>query len=727
MKGKWNNEKNDSIAKKLTDAMTVEEAASQLLHGAKAVDRLGIPAYNWWNETLHGVARAGTATVFPQAIGMAAMFDEKLQQEIGDVCATEGRAKYNALSAEGDRDIYKGLTFWTPNINIFRDPHWGRGHETYGEDPYLTSRLGVAMIKGLQGDGDYIKAAACAKHFAVHSGPESLRHEFNAEPTPKDLEETYLPAFEAAVKEANVESVMGAYNAFEGEPCCCNEELLVNRLRGEWEYTGHVVSDCWAIRNFHETHHYTNSSVESAAIAIKRGCDINCGCTYENLMYAYEKGMITEEEIKTSTFRAMRARARLGLFADDCEYDKIPYTENDTVAHRALALKAARESVVLLKNDGLLPLKASAIRTIGVIGPNAYANAALYGNYYGMSSHYVTNLEGIQKEAEKNNIRVLYSRGCCLTSHSDDNLSFPDKYESEAVAVAKASDLIVLCLGLDEFVEGEEGDASNSDASGDKLTLLLPEVQRQLYDRIKDLGKKIILVVNAGSAMDVSAFEEKTSAILQAWYSGEEGGTALAEILFGRTAPSGKLPVTFYYEDQPQPEFTDYHMWGRTYKFLQTAPLYPFGYGLSYTNFTYRDMKVSGTEDLKVTVKVKNEGYAAADEVVECYLRYEDEAFEKPNCVLVGFTRVTLAPGEEKEVALTVLNRELRSVLEDGTKKILDGTYTLYAGGNGPDERSVALTGNAPAAVRFTEKDGKASGFEALVAREGVIRYAEKF
>jgi len=725
MKGKWNNEKNDRIAGELTEAMTAEEAAGQLLHGAKGVTRLGVPDYNWWSETLHGVARAGTATVFPQAIGLAAMFDEELLKKVGDVCATEARAKYNALSAEGDRDIYKGLTFWTPNINIFRDPHWGRGHETYGEDPFLTGRLGVAMITGLQGDGEYIKAAACAKHFAVHSGPEGLRHEFNAKPTPKDLEETYLPAFETAVKDGNVEAVMGAYNAVNGEPACANEELLVKRLRGEWEYTGHVVSDCWAIQNFHETHHFTNSSVESAAIAIKRGCDINCGCTYENLLYALEKGLITEEDIKRSTFRAMRTRARLGLFADDCEYAKIPFTENDTAEHRALALKAALESAVLLKNDGLLPLKASDITTIGVIGPDAYSNAALYGNYYGMSSHYVTNLEGIQREAEKSGIRVLYSRGCCLEAHSDDDLAKPDKYESEAMAVARASDVIVLCLGLDESLEGEEGDASNVYESGDKRDLLLPEVQRQLYERIKKLGKKMVLILNAGSSLDVSAFEEDCGAILLTWYSGEEGGNALASLLFGHTSPSGRLPVTFYYEGQPMPEFTDYHMWGRTYKFLQSAPLYPFGYGLSYTKFAYSDLSVSGTEDLKVSVKVKNAGTVPADEVVECYVRYEGEAFEKPNCVLSGFARVSLEPGEEKKIDLEIPKERLLSVLEDGSKALLPGAYTLYVGGSGPDARSAVLTGSMPLAVRFTEEDGRAGSFRSLEPGEGVVRYAE--
>lgn len=702
MKNKWNNERLDQIAKDLVDQMTVEEAASQLTYGAKAIERLGIPEYNWWNETLHGVARAGTATVFPQAIGMAAMFDAELLQKIGDICATEARGKYNALTKENDRDIYKGLTFWTPNINIFRDPRWGRGHETYGEDPYLTATLGKAMIRGLQGDGEYIKAAACAKHFAVHSGPEALRHEFNACPTPKDLEETYLPAFEAAVKEANVESVMGAYNAVNGEPACCNEELLVNRLRGEWEYDGHVVSDCWALQNFHETHHYTKNSIESASIAIKRGCDINCGCTYDNLMYAYEKGMVTKEEIKACAYRAMRARARLGMFTDDCEYDNIPYTAVDTKENRMVARKAAEESMVLLKNDGILPLKKDAYKTIAVIGPNAYSNAALYGNYYGMSSHYVTNLEGIQNAADENDIRVLYSRGCCLGTHSDDNLSRPDKYESEAIAAAKATDLVILCFGLDEFIEGEEGDASNSDASGDKIDLLLPDVQRQLYDRLKNLGKKMILVVNAGSSIDVSAFDEKTSAIVQSWYSGEEGGNALAEILFGKISPSGRLPITFYYNDNTIPEFTDYHMAGRTYKFIKEAPLYPFGYGLSYTDFTYSGMQVNVDETVQASVDVENTGACASDEVVELFVRYEGEAFEKPNFTLQGFKRITLAPGEKTTVTFDVPKKQLMSVLEDGSKELLKGEYTIFVGGNAPDARSIELTGKAPMEAKIT-------------------------
>lgn len=684
-------------AGRLTEAMTPEEVAAQLLHRAKAVERLGIPEYNWWNEGLHGVARAGIATVFPQTIGMAATFDEELLGEIGDVISTEARGKYNAAIQEGDRDIYKGLTYWSPNINIFRDPRWGRGHETYGEDPYLTGRLGVAYIKGMQGNGKYLKVAACAKHFAVHSGPEAGRGSFNAEATPKDLQETYLPAFEAAVKEARVEGVMGAYNAVNGEPSCVNRYLLEETLRKNWGFDGYVVSDCWAIRNLHAKHHFTEDGPHSASLAIKRGCDINCGCTYENLLEGVRQGLVTEEEIRRSAYRAMRTRARLGMFAKDCEYDRIPYTVVNQPAHQEKALRAARESVVLLKNNGILPLKPQTGAIVGVIGPNAYSAAALYGNYNGDAANWITNLDGLRMIAEEEGMRVLYSRGCDLYRESVDSLAKPGKYESEAMAVAKASDIVVLCMGLDGTMEGESGDVGNPDASGDKENLLLPAVQRALCEKILSLGKTVIFVLNSGSCLDVSAYEKRADAILEAWYSGEKGGLALAEILFGRVCPSGKLPVTFYYNDQPMPAFTDYHMWGRTYKFVQTEPAYPFGYGLSYTSFSYRSLTLDTSPDcrgnLQGLVLVKNTGGMAGDVVTQIYLRYEGEAFEKPAYVLCDFMRCRLNPHEEIRLSLTVEKRQLETVLQNGDRVILPGAYTLFAGDHGPDKRSLDLTG----------------------------------
>lgn len=408
-------------AEELVAKMTVEEAASQLLHHAPAIERLGVPEYNWWNEALHGVGRAGIATVFPQAIGMAAAFDPDFLKREAEIIAEEARAKYNAAQEAGDRDIYKGLTYWSPNINIFRDPRWGRGHETYGEDPTLTGKLGNAFIEGLQGDGEYLKIAACAKHFAVHSGPEALRHEFNAVVSEKDLWETYLPAFETAVKDADVESVMGAYNRTNGEPCCGSKRLLVDILRGEWGFQGHVVSDCWAVRDFHETHKYTARPEESASLAVRMGCDLNCGCTYERLLTGLEKGLITEEEIRRSAVRLFTTRYALGMFDEDCPYNEIPYRVVAQPENKKAALTAAEESMVLLKNDGILPLKEESLESIGVIGPNAYSQAALYGNYHGDSDEYITNLDGIRR-AVGDKIRIFYSQGCHLYIAADDPL-----------------------------------------------------------------------------------------------------------------------------------------------------------------------------------------------------------------------------------------------------------------------------------------------------------------
>nr|MCR4923731.1 glycoside hydrolase family 3 C-terminal domain-containing protein [Lachnospiraceae bacterium] len=536
-------------AEELVEKMTLEEAASQLLHQSPAIERLGIPEYNWWSEALHGVARAGIATVFPQAIGMAAGFDPDFLKEEAEIISTEARAKYNAACKYGDRDIYKGLTYWSPNVNIFRDPRWGRGHETYGEDPYLTSRLGVAFIEGLQGDIDnekYMKIAACAKHFAVHSGPEALRHEFDARATEKDLFETYLPAFESAVKEARVESVMGAYNRTNGEPCCANERLLVKILRGEWGFDGHVVSDCWAVRDFHEHHNFTSSPAESASIAVKRGCDLNCGCTFEALMNGYEEGLISEQEIRNAAIHVFTSRFKLGEFADDCEYNNIPYSVVACKEHREMALKAAEKSMVLLMNKGILPLNKDKIRNIAVIGPNAYSNKALYGNYNGFSADWVTDLDGI-RDYVKDEVRIYYSQGSDIVEEKEDPLAREGKYYSEAKICAEMSDAVILCVGLDGDLEGEEGDTGNAFASGDKRDLLLPKSQRRLIDEVLSIGKPTIIVIHSGSALDLSQYEDRTEAIIQAWYSGERGGEALARILFGEQSPSGKLPITFYH------------------------------------------------------------------------------------------------------------------------------------------------------------------------------------
>ena len=502
-------------AQALVAKMTVEEAASQLRYDAPAIEHLGIPAYNWWNEALHGVARAGTATSFPQAIGIAAAFDPELVRELGDVAATEGRAKYNASAAHGDRDIYKGLTFWSPNVNIFRDPRWGRGHETYGEDPCLTGELGKAYVRGLQGEGETMKSAACAKHFAVHSGPEALRHHFNAVASAKDMAETYLPAFRDLVVDAGVEAVMGAYNRTNGEPCCGSKSLIVDLLRGEWGFEGHFVSDCWAIRDFHEHHQVTDTPEESAALALENGCDVNCGNTYIYMMKAYEKGLVTEAQIRQAAVRLFTTRYLLGIM-EGSEYDQIPYTAVECREHIAKAREASEKCCVLLKNDGMLPFDKEKIKTLAVIGPNANSRQALIGNYHGTSSRYVTVLEGIQDEAG-DDVRVLYAQGSHLFRNREENLGQPDDRIAEAVAAAELSDAVVLVVGLDETLEGEEGDTGNAAASGDKLDLLLPESQRKLMDAVLAVGKPTTIVLMAGSAIDLgdagdtSAYENKLS------------------------------------------------------------------------------------------------------------------------------------------------------------------------------------------------------------------------
>ncbi|MBS1461646.1 MAG: glycoside hydrolase family 3 protein, partial [Ruminiclostridium sp.] len=478
----------------LADTLSTEEQAQQLKYDAPAIEKAGLPSYNWWNEGLHGVARAGTATVFPQAIALAAAFDKDMMCRVGEVVSTEARAMYNSAAKHGDTDIYKGLTLWAPNINIFRDPRWGRGHETYGEDPYLTSRLGVNFVKGIQGEEKYLRAAACAKHFAVHSGPESLRHEFDARVSEKDLEETYLPAFKALVKEGRVEGVMGAYNRVNGEPSCASEKLM-GKLR-EWGFDGYFVSDCGAIRDFHTNHKITDTAPQSAAMALKAGCDVNCGNTYLHILAALEEGLITKQDIRTACIHALRTRIRLGQL-DDNEFDDLPFDIIACDGNKALSLEAAEKSMVLLHNDGILPLDKSRISSIAVIGPNADSRAALLGNYEGTPDRSVTFLEGIQDAFDG---RVYYAEGCQLFRDRTQGLALPGDRYAEAVAACEAADVTVVCVGLDSTLEGEEGDTENK--SGDKPDLRLPEVQRVLLQKLKDTGKPLIIVLAAGSSVN---------------------------------------------------------------------------------------------------------------------------------------------------------------------------------------------------------------------------------
>lgn len=678
-----------ALAKALVAQMTLDEKASQLRYDSPAIERLGVPAYNWWNEALHGVARAGTATVFPQAIGLAAIWDEDFHQHVAEVISTEGRAKYNGQAAHGDRDIYKGLTMWSPNINIFRDPRWGRGHETYGEDPYLTTRLGVRFIKGLQGDGKYLKTAACAKHYAVHSGPEAIRHEFDAQATPKDMYETYLPAFEAAVKEGQVESVMGAYNRVNGEPACGSKTLLVDILRQRWGFEGHVVSDCWAIRDFHTRHMVTSTAPESAALALENGCDVNCGNTYLHMLQAYQEGLVTEDQITLACERLFTSRYLLGMFADDCEYDKISYLENDTDEHDAVALAAAEKSMVLLKNDGILPLDETKIKTVAVIGPNSDSQPALEGNYNGVSSRYVTFLEGVRTYCREKGIRVLYSQGCALAKDRVSGLGQPNDRLAEAVMCAEEADVVIACVGLDATLEGEEGDTGNEYFSGDKGDLLLPASQRLLMETLEKTGKPMVTVVAVGSALNV----KEGNAQLLAWYPGQAGGTALAEILFGKVSPSGKLPVTFYHDVNDLPEFTDYNMTNRTYRYYEGTPLYPFGYGLSYAKFDVANM---AADEHTVTVDVTNTSAIDAETVVEVYVKDTESKWAALHPSLAGFARVALKAGETKQVAVK-LNPLAFTVVNNEGERIRDGkTFDVYAGLSQPDARSVELTGMKP-------------------------------
>lgn len=697
---KENYEEFKQKAEELVSQMTLEEAASQLRYDAPAIERLNVPAYNWWNEALHGVARAGTATMFPQAIALASMFDEEAMSEIAKIIAEEGRAKYNAQSKHGDRDIYKGLTFWSPNINIFRDPRWGRGHETYGEDPYLTSRLGVAFIKALQGDGKYMKAAACAKHFAVHSGPESERHFFNAIASKRDLWDTYLPAFEACVTEADVESVMGAYNRTNDEPCCAHKVLMQDILRGKWGFKGHYVSDCWAIRDFHTAHNVTATAPESAALALKTGCDLNCGNTYIHMLQAYNEGLVTEEDIRKAAVNLFTTRFKLGLFDDECEYNSVPFTANDTEENNEKSHQMSLKSIVMLKNNGILPLKAENIKTLGVIGPNAGNIGALIGNYFGTASKYYTNLDGLRECAGKD-VRVLYSEGGHLINDRTSGLAQLNDRLAEAKAVAEASDVVVLCLGLDATIEGEEGDTGNSFVGGDKKDLNFPECQQELMKAVLEAGKPVILVVNTGSAMNLSYADKECDAILHAWYSGPFGGKALGEVIFGKVSPSAKLPVTFYKSNDDLPDFKDYSMENRTYRYFKGTPLYPFGFGLSYSKFKYSNLELSkdsitAGEDLSLKVTVKNEGAMDANEIVQIYIKDMESNEILPNFSLCSFKNVTLKKGEEKTLEFTVKALSFNVVNVEGERYIEKGSFTLYAGGSQPDIKSVELTGEKP-------------------------------
>lgn len=618
-------------ARELVSKMTLAEKIAQLKYDAPAIERLGVPAYNWWNECLHGVARAGSATVFPQAIGMAASFNDELMYEVADAISDEARAKYNEFKKFGKTDIYQGLTYWSPNINIFRDPRWGRGHETYGEDTYLTARMGTAFVKGLQGDGKYRKLDATLKHYAVHSGPEKLRHEFNAKVCKKDLYETYLWAFKYCIEHAKPAAVMGAYNRTNDEACCASKTLLIDILRKEFGFDGYVVSDCGAICDIDEHHKITSTKAESAALAVNNGCELNCGTAYGALKAAVAMGLISEETITEAAVKLFKTRFELGMF-DKCEYDNIQYDIVGCEKNREINRKMAQESIVLLKNDGILPL--STDKKVAVIGPNADSIEALVGNYNGTPIKPYTILRGIQKY-----VVPYYAPGCRLVGNIERSFAWwaDEQFITEAVVVAKNADVVVLCMGLSAEVEGEEMDDYNGYSSGgDKLTLEFPETQQRLYREIKNLGKPIVFVNISGSCLNLSKPKEECEAVIQCFYPGEMGGLAFADVLFGKVSPSGRLPVTFYENCDDLPEFEDYSMENRTYKFYKGVPVYEFGYGL-----TYSDISEKWTD--QNTVEVTNRGDYDTDYSV---LKFVTE----PNKALSAFKKIHIKKGETKTV-----------------------------------------------------------------------------
>jgi len=672
----------------LLSQMTLAEKISQVVHQAPAILRLGIPEYNWWNECLHGVARAGRATVFPQAIGMAASFDPDLLFRVATAISDEARAKHHEAVRLGNRAQYFGLNFWSPNLNLFRDPRWGRGQETYGEDPYLTGRMGVAFIKGLQGNHPkYRKLDATAKHFAVHNGPELLRHSFNAVVSPRDLRETYLPHFEAAVREGKVAAVMGAYNRVNGEPCCASPTLLEKILREEWGFEGYVVSDCGAIDDFHAHHKVTRTAAESAALAVKHGCDLNCGCTYCKLEEAVMLGLLTEEDLNRVLRRLLATRFKLGMFDPEknVPWSKLSPKVVNCETHRKLARRMAQESMVLLKNNGVLPLRKN-LRHILVAGSNAMDQNVLVGNYNGFAPQMQTVLEGILEKAGAGT-QVQWTEGCELSSARPPNFGELGLLTSYGPPL----DAVIAVLGYNALLEGEEG---TGDAGGDRQVYGLPGRQQEYLEHLKTLGKPLVLVVTAGSPVDLNWAQANADAIVMAWYPGEQGGGAVADVLFGDYNPAGRLPVTFPKSYDQLPPFEDYAMNGRTYRFMEGEPLYRFGFGLSYTSFKYSKLSVrTHKSGYVVRVDVKNTGKIAGDEVAQLYVRDVESNVPVPRQHLEGFQRIHLNPGQKKTVCFILRSEQLVCYDDNGKPFIEPGEFEISVGGGQSDDpHSGALT-----------------------------------
>ena len=692
-------------ARDLVHRLTLDEKVGLMSHESKGVPRLNIPSYNYWNEALHGIARSGKATVFPQAIGMAATWDKELIHQVASAIGDEGRAKYHtALHRNGFTAQYQGLNMWSPNVNIFRDPRWGRGQETWGEDPFLTGEMAAEFVRGLQGDDPkYLKTAACAKHFAVHSGPEKDRHYFNAVVTKRELFDTYLPAFKKLVTEAHVEAVMGAYNRTLGEPCCASKLLIEEILRRDWYFQGHFVSDCMALSDFHLGHKVTKDAAESAALAIQRGCDLGCDHVFDEIPEAISRGLISEVDVDKVLERSLITRFKLGMFDPD---EKVPYASisPDVVGceeHRQLAYRTATESVVLLKNqNNILPIKPST-KKIFVTGPTATSIEILMGNYYGFNNQMITLLEGIAGRIPE---------GMGMEYHSGAMLKHPREIEKTwAPGMAQSADFAIVCAGFSSFLEGEEGESLLSPENGDRESISLPASQRNYIKELAINGVKIVLVLTGGSPIALGEIEDMVDAVLFIWYPGMEGGRAVADVLFGDVSPSGKLPMTFPKSQDQLPAFNDYRMEGRTYRYMTKEPLFPFGFGLSYSKFEYSNLKLEKTEinvgdSLEISFTIQNVGNRDADEVVQFYLTDETASTVVPLSHLVGFKKIHLDASKEQRIAFT-LTPEMMSFYNDDGQLILEpGKFRLEVGGCSPSKRGQELGAPKPVIAIFEVK-----------------------
>ena len=682
----------ESIDKRVEDLiskMTLEEKASQLMFASPPIERLNIPKYNWWNECLHGVARNGKATVFPQAIGMGATFDTNLMHKIGVAISDEARAKFNENRRIGYMDRYAGLTFWSPNVNLFRDPRWGRGQETYGEDPFHIAKMGVSFVKGLQGDGEILKTAAMAKHYAVHSGPEKLRHEFDAVVSDYDLWNTYLPAFEALVVDADVEGVMGAYNRTNGEPCCAHSYLMGDVLRDKWGFDGYFVSDCWALVDLYNGHKLVPDQKAAAAMALNEGCNLNCGNTYPALLESIEAGLTTEEQIDANLRQLLPTRFKLGILdpVGSNKFDNIPLDVVRSQSHLDLSYEAASKSIVLLKNkDNVLPLDPE-MHNLFVTGPMAAHAQALLANYYGISSDLKTLLEGIADNVS-DHTAIRYVQGNLMDRP---NVNPVDWFSEES----EVAEVTIACMGISQLLEGEEGEAIASPFAGDREYITLPPHQVDFLKLLRSKAEKLVVVITGGSAISIPEVHEMADAVVYAWYPGEQGGQAVGDILFGKKSPSGKLPVTFVNSIDDLAPFEDYNMQGRTYRYMEKAPLYPFGYGLSYSEFKFSDFVMSSDKlkngQVNVSVNVSNTGAVDADEVVQLYITKLNRGVEDPISSLKAFERISLNSGESKTVRFTLSEDAFSEYDKNGDLQLEKGNYNIIVGSSAPIKRSLEL------------------------------------